>query len=103
MKALLPKLTVFVICFVALLLFSVPASSNDWAEEIETLCLEARDEEALKKDEDVSSLIEKFDKLNEAIQESGDLKKKVYLFKLKKCRKLLDFMVELRKHQNSKP
>lgn len=98
MKELLPRLTVFVICSLALLLFSVPASSNDWVEEIEALCLEARDEETLKKDEDVSSLFEKFDNLIEAVRESGDPKRKVYLFKLKKCRKLLDFMVELRKH-----
>jgi hypothetical protein len=103
MKALLPGLTVLVICSLALLLFSVPASSNEWSEEIQTLCLEAQDEEKLKDNENVSLLTEKFDKLLEALQESGDPKRKVYIFKLKKCRKLFDYMIELKESGKFEP
>ncbi len=92
---LLPGITFLIISFAG----AVPASSEEkmppWQEEFEEICSMVQAGDALTKEE-LNELIERADKLMEEIKKLDIPSKKVYLFRLKKCRKFFEYILELK-------
>jgi len=67
----------------------------DWHKEFEEICSMVQAGDALTVDE-LKDLIERTDKLMEEIEKLDIPSKKVYLFRLKKCRKFFNYILELK-------
>lgn len=76
-------------------LSSVPVCAGDWHEEFNELCGQVQTADSLGKEE-LGSLIERADKLLTVIEASDEPRKKVYIFRLKKCRAMFEFSVQLK-------
>lgn len=74
--------------------------SGDWLEEFEDVCSKVRIGDSLEL-QDLKSLIERVDKLIPLIQASDHKSKKVYIFRLKKCRSFFEYIIELKKSGRS--
>lgn len=74
---------------------SAPAA-EDWKASFEEICSKVDASGTLSMKE-LETLIERADKLMPEIQRSDDPSKKVYLQRLKKCRSLYEFSIELKK------
>lgn len=96
-------------CIVALFLANVtfhlffPLSTADaqdnWLEEFEEICSMVIASHSLSLDE-LQSLIERSDALLTRIEDSDEPSKKVYIFRLKKCRSFFQYIIELKKRDN---
>jgi hypothetical protein len=80
----------------AAVLFLAPHSfaepSGDWHDEFDEICSKAGIAGDLGRDE-LESLLERVDKLMPLIEASDDPKKKVYIFRLKKCKNLFEYII----------
>lgn len=93
------KATMFsqwIITLLIVFLFAPPVISGDWHDEFEELCSKVQTAESLTLEE-INSLIERVDTLLPKIEASDDPKKKVYIFRLKKCRAFFEYIIELKK------
>jgi hypothetical protein len=69
-------------------------------EEFDTLCVHTQDAESLSL-ERLQELVAECDKLQKKIEASDDEKKKLLLFRLKKCRDFLAYVIELKQLDKS--
>src|SRR5512139_1801943 len=74
---------------------SAPAA-DDWKAAFEDICSKV-DVSGTLSAKELETLIERADKLMPEIQRSDDPSKKVYLQRLKKCRSLYEFSIDLKK------
>jgi hypothetical protein len=70
------------------------ADVPEWLDEFEDICSQTMDAQSLS-DEELQSLVERCEKLLPIIEQSTFSKKKVYLFRIKKCRDLFEFVLEV--------
>lgn len=92
------KKSIFRIMLSALLIFSVSgfASAQSWTESFDRICASADVADTLST-ERLKELVVESDELLKVIESGSDPRKKVYLFRLKKCRNFFAYIVELRK------
>ena len=69
-------------------------------EEFDALCVHTQDAESLSL-ERLQELVTECDQLQKKIEASADQKKKLLLFRLKKCRDFLAYIIELKQVDNS--
>ena len=68
-------------------------------EEFDTLCIHTQETESLSL-EKLQDLLKECDQLQKKIEASNDEKKKVMLFRLKKCRDFLTYVMEIKQSGN---
>jgi hypothetical protein len=83
--------SIFLIC-------SVSLYAETWRADFDRLCSYTQEAEALSVKE-LKDLIAECDKLLEVIQKSDIAEKKVYLFRLKKCRNFFDYILSIKGSQ----
>jgi hypothetical protein len=70
------------------------ADVPEWLDEFEDICSQTMDAQSLS-NEELQSLVERCEKLLPIIEQSDFVKKKVYLFRIKKCKDLFQYMIEV--------
>lgn len=85
-----------VMFLLALAINSTPSVAGNWKDAFDDICSKTQVSDTLSVQE-LSSLIERSDKLAPEIQASDDPSKKIYLQRLKKCKALFEFMIESKK------
>jgi hypothetical protein len=85
------------ICFFLVISFFTPGFSHaaSWQDDFERICGSVPIGESLSI-ESLDSLIEESEHLKGKIEKSGHPTKKVYLFRLKKCRSFFQYLMEQR-------
>lgn len=86
----------------SLVLLPVPAQAASLQEEFDAICIHTQGADKLSLDK-LQGLVSQCDELRQTIEKSNDPKKKVLLFRLKKCRDFLAFMVESKKGNSTVP
>lgn len=77
------------------------AAQDDWHDSFDIICARTADAGELSSKE-LKKLISDSDKLLKIIESSDDLDKKVYLTRLKKCKNLFVFMIEIKDNSGQK-
>jgi hypothetical protein len=80
----------------ALAILSAPLVAGTWKESFDDICSKSQKADSLSVKE-LSTLIERSDKLMPEIQAAEDPSKKIFLHRLKKCRALFEFVIESKK------
>lgn len=75
--------------------FSSPASGQTWVDDFDKICAQAEVADSLPT-ANLRELIADSDKLLGVIEAGNDPRKKVYIFRLKKCRNLFEYVISLR-------
>ena len=75
--------------------FSPLASAQSWIEDFDKICAQAEDADSLPTAK-LKELVTESDKLLEVIETGNDPRKKVYIFRLRKCRNLFVYIMDLR-------
>jgi len=90
--------------FFGLLFFLFPAagasSGTSWKTEFEAICVHTIEAPGLST-ERVRELVDESDRLMKTIEKVNDPRKKVYLFRLKKCRNFFQYILESRAAEDS--
>jgi hypothetical protein len=89
------KLTILLVCLAFIFLLAPAASADDWRAEFDEICSKVELAESLSLEE-LNALVERADELLPKIQSSDNPQKKVYIFRLKKCRNFLNYIIELK-------
>ena len=89
----------FVICLIFLFGATV-VHGGSLQEDFDKLCVHTQEAESLTL-ERLQELVTECGQLQKRVEESDDRKKKLLLFRLKKCCNFLAYMVELKKGDNS--
>jgi hypothetical protein len=82
--------------------FSSFAAAEAWIEDFDKICAEAEVADSLPT-ETLAELALKSDRLLAVIEASNDPRKKIYIFRLKKCRNLFAYIIDLREAKKEKP
>ena len=82
-----------------ILLSNVVSHGQSLQEEFDSLCIHTQDAEDLSL-EKLQELVMQCDSLQKKIAESNDEKKKVLLFRLKKCCDFLTYVMEIKQSGN---
>ncbi len=67
---------------------------DEWLPEFEDICNKTDESSDMKKEE-LQTMITRCDKLRSQIEKSDNPQKNVYLFRLDKCRKLFNYVLEV--------
>jgi len=86
-----------IVLFLYLLMsyFSPLVAAQSWVEDFDRICGQAEDADSLPTTK-LQELVVESDKLFEVIEAGDDPRKKVYIFRLKKCRNLFIYIMNLR-------
>ena len=87
-------------CIILLLLMFMPyfppyAAAQSWIEDFDKICAQAEVADSLPT-ETLKELALESDRLLVVIEASNDPRKKVFIFRLKKCRNLFVYIMDLR-------
>ena len=93
MKKINTGVTLFL--FLLMSYFSPLASAQSWVEDFDRICGQAEAADSLPTAR-LKELVMESDKLLEVIEAGNDPRKKVYIFRLKKCRNLFVYIMNLR-------
>lgn len=85
-----------------MLAYTVSVYAENWVEDFNMLCSKTEDADSLSP-EQLEELIEQSDSLLDTIQKSEHKQKKIYIFRLKKCRNLFEYMLELSRQEETTP
>jgi hypothetical protein len=91
-----PTKVFIVACLLTLAAVSATHAQESWKPAFEDICWKVQETDNLSIAE-LTTLIEKADKLMPVIQASDSPSKKVYLLRLKKCRALFEFIIDTKK------
>jgi hypothetical protein len=80
--------------------FSPLASAQSWIEDFDKICSQAEEADSLPTPK-LKELVAESDKLIDVIEAGSDPRKKVYIFRLKKCRNLFVYIMNLREAEGS--
>jgi len=97
-NGILLLLQTIVACLIVLLTSSM-VYGGSLQEELDALCAQNQDAESLSL-EKLRELVTECDHLQKKIEESNDAKKKVLLFRMKKCRDFLTYVMEIKQSGN---
>ena len=93
-----PKLMQIIFCSLLLLFTFTVVHAETLQEEFDRLCVHTQDAESLSV-ERLQELVAECDQLQKKIEESNEEKKKLLLFRLKKCRDFLAYIIELKQEE----
>ena len=85
-----------VMFLLAIAIIPTPSAAGNWKDSFDDICSKTQGSDTLSVKE-LSSLIERSEKLMPEIQASDDPSKKIYVQRLKKCKALFEFMIESKK------
>ena len=85
-----------VVFLLAMAITTTPGFAANWKDAFDEICSKTQASDSLSVKE-LTSLIERSDKLVPEIQASDDPSKKIYLMRLKKCKALFEFMIDSKK------
>lgn len=90
------------ICFVMslLLVFAGISQAGTWKEDFERLCGYTEEASSLSTDQ-IQELIQESDRLLKTLETVNEPEKKVYIFRLKKCRNFFEYILDLREAENN--
>ncbi|RMG03440.1 MAG: hypothetical protein D6726_05625 [Nitrospirae bacterium] len=96
---------VLVLTLAFLLVGTIYAASNEdnrppWKKEFDEICAKVQVGNDLKKEE-LEELVKRADTLMEDIKKLDIPSKKVYIFRLKKCKKFFQYIIELKESEKS--
>jgi len=80
--------------------FPPSVSAQSWIADFDGICAQAEFAESLPTAK-LKELIAESDKLLGVIEASNDPRKKVYIFRLKKCRSLFEYIMDLRETKDT--
>jgi len=80
-------------------LVSTAFGAEAWKDEFDRLC-GVTDQATTFSEEELKTLIHDCDKLTEILKGMDIPKKKLYLFRIKKCRNLFSFVLDTKKHSS---
>lgn len=89
-KALIRLMLALLLCSAAVLAHAEDA----WLPEFEDICSKTDDSSVMTKEE-LKAMVERCDKLRPVIEKSENPQKKVYLFRLDKCKNLFAYVLEV--------
>ena len=91
------KINTGFVLFLLLLMsyFSPLASAQSWIKDFDKICGQTEDADSLSTAK-LKELVIESDKLIEVIEAGNDPRKKVYIFRLRKCRNLFVYIIDLR-------
>lgn len=92
MKILLGALTLL------LMFTSSIGYAAGWREDFERLCATTEQAETMSTDE-LKKVVEEVDQLREVIEKEGGQQKKLYLFRLQKCRSFFEYMLSTKESE----
>ena len=92
------KLVAFLIMCALLLGSAAALQAGSWQDDFERLCGATETADTLSIEE-LNTLIVECDALLETIEKEGGKQKKIYLFRLKKCRNFFTYMVSLKEEK----
>ncbi len=95
-----PALIQSVVIFLIILFTSAVGYGGSLQEEVDKLCVQTQEAESLSL-ERLQELATECDQLLKTIEESNDEKKKLLVFRLKKCSNFFAYIIELKKGTNS--
>jgi len=81
------------ISLLLILTASLSFAEDAWLPEFEDICSRTEESSAMNKDE-LKAMVERCDKLLPQIENSDNPQKRVYLFRLEKCKKLFMYVME---------
>jgi hypothetical protein len=87
------------VCFFAATVFA-SEWQTEFQAEFDDLCGQVQIADSMSIEE-LYALIERVDKLIPLIQGSNNPQRKVYIFRLKKCRNFFEYIIELKKNDMS--
>jgi len=90
-----------IIFFLLLSYFSTYAAAQSWTEDFDKICVQAEVADSLPT-ETLKELALESDRLLAVIEASNDPRKKVYIFRLKKCRDMFLYIVDLRETKDQR-
>ncbi|NOX20496.1 MAG: hypothetical protein GXO99_04450 [Nitrospirae bacterium] len=94
--------TIWAIALILVFTGSITFSAQpEWKEEFEAICSQVVEAENLT-DKELTSLIERADALLNKLQKMDLPGKKVYIFRLKKCRSFFEYILQLRTKKGPK-
>jgi hypothetical protein len=77
------------------LLIAVPAAAVEWREDFERLCAGIETAEGMSSEE-LEGAVKECDKLLKTLEEIDNPKKKMFIFRLKKCRNFYQYSIDLK-------
>jgi len=89
-----------IVVFLLILVAPVVGYGASLQEEFEALCVHTQEAEDLPP-QTLRDLLAQCDQLQKKIEQSNDAKKKVLLFRLKKCRSFFSYIIEVKQPGNS--
>lgn len=95
----IPRTLFFLLGVSMLFIASNSFSEYDWLPEFEDICGKTEDSGAMTKEE-LNALIDRCDKLRPIIEKSDNPQKKVYLFRLDKCKNLFIYVLQVNDREN---
>ncbi len=97
------KTTLFLLLIFGLtFIINDPPYAKDWHEEFEHICSKVQTDDALSIEE-LKSLIERSEALLKIIENLDEPSKKMYIFRLKKCKAFFEYLIELKKSTTDNP
>ena len=90
------------ICFVMslLLVFACISQAGTWKDDFERLCSYTEEASSLSTDQ-IQELMQESDRLLKTLETVNEPEKKVYIFRLKKCRNFFEYILDLREAENN--
>jgi len=85
-----------------LLLYTISLGEDDWHKEFEYICSRVEVGESLKLEE-LRQLSDRADALLKRLQDLKERSKKVYIFRLKKCKAFFEYLIELKTSTGTTP
>ena len=96
MRSMLKISFIFLTAVLTLILSESPSNAKDWHEEFKYICSKVEMGDSLSLEE-LQSLIERSEALLKSLETVNEPSKKVYIFRLKKCKAFFEYLIELKK------
>lgn len=90
-----------ILTFIMFFIITVPVHANEWRGEFDRLCGYTQEAEKFTIDE-LKGFMSECDKLSETITASDSPNKKVFIFRLKKCRNFFEYMIGVKELEAEK-
>ncbi len=89
----------FVVAFLLLIFSTAYPGQSDWKGEFESICSKVQIADRLS-DEELKTLINRAETLINELRDRDLPSKKVYIFRLKKCKSFFEYILQLREQKD---
>jgi hypothetical protein len=102
MRSIIKKFLILSLITLFTFVFHESPFAKDWHEEFEYICSKVEMGDSLSI-EDLKSLIERADALLKTLENVNEPSKKIYIFRLKKCKAFFEYLIELKGSNSGNP